>query len=100
MADSAPAPKEDEAPTVSTESSASPTPTTANVTDASSASRAKRYSDCLFIAIIVGAVLFFALTCVALYKYAAGGSSTGLSKATWDKAVDGKTVFVKFLAPW
>jgi len=23
-----------------------------------------------------------------------------LTKATWDEAVSGKTVFVKFLAPW
>jgi len=23
-----------------------------------------------------------------------------LTKETWDAAVDGKTVFVKFLAPW
>lgn len=32
-------------------------------------------------------------------------SSTGpgpheLSKATWDEAVEGKNVFIKFLAPW
>jgi len=27
-------------------------------------------------------------------------SATELTKATWDEAVAGKTVFVKFLAPW
>jgi len=27
-------------------------------------------------------------------------SATELTKETWDAAVAGKTVFVKFLAPW
>jgi len=27
-------------------------------------------------------------------------SATALSKENWDEAVAGKTVFVKFLAPW
>jgi len=29
-----------------------------------------------------------------------GARSTELTKETWDAAVAGKTVFVKFLAPW
>ena len=29
-----------------------------------------------------------------------GASATELTPETWDDAVDGKTVFIKFLAPW
>jgi len=29
-----------------------------------------------------------------------GANAVELTKATWDEAVSGKTVFVKFLAPW
>jgi hypothetical protein len=31
---------------------------------------------------------------------AATAAGTELTKETWDDAVAGKTVFVKFLAPW
>jgi len=31
---------------------------------------------------------------------AASASATDLTKETWDGAVAGKSVFVKFLAPW
>jgi len=38
------------------------------------------------------AVLFFAL--------AAGAGATELTKADWDEKTSGKSVFVKFQAPW
>jgi len=31
---------------------------------------------------------------------ALAGSALELTPDTWDDAVDGKTVFIKFLAPW
>jgi hypothetical protein len=30
----------------------------------------------------------------------ASAAATELTPETWDDAVDGKTIFVKFLAPW
>jgi hypothetical protein len=36
----------------------------------------------------------------ALAALMGAASATELSKETWDDAVAGKTVFVKFLAPW
>jgi hypothetical protein len=35
-----------------------------------------------------------------LAALAASACATELTKETWDDAVAGKTVFVKFLAPW
>jgi len=35
-----------------------------------------------------------------LFGLVAGANAIELSHETWDAAVDGKTVFVKFLAPW
>ena len=37
---------------------------------------------------------------VLLALAAFGASATELTPETWDDAVDGKTVFIKFLAPW
>jgi len=34
------------------------------------------------------------------YALLGGAAATELTKETWDEAVSGKTVFVKFLAPW
>jgi len=35
-----------------------------------------------------------------LFGLVAGANAMELSQETWDAAVDGKSVFVKFLAPW
>jgi len=35
-----------------------------------------------------------------LLGLAAGAVAKELTPATWDEAVAGKTIFVKFLAPW
>jgi len=43
------------------------------------------------------AMKFTSALALAMCKMAAG---TELTKETWDSAVSGKTVFVKFLAPW
>jgi len=40
----------------------------------------------------------FAATVAALAL--SGAAATEVTKETWDDAVAGKTVFVKFLAPW
>jgi len=40
----------------------------------------------------------FRALCVSLLLGAAG--ATELTSATWDAAVAGKTVFIKFQAPW
>jgi len=45
----------------------------------------------------MGAIARFAVAAAALATVAHG---TELTKETWDEAVAGKTVFVKFLAPW
>jgi hypothetical protein len=37
---------------------------------------------------------------VLLLGLAAGGIAKELTPDTWDEAVAGKTIFVKFLAPW
>jgi len=47
--------------------------------------------------------LFFSMamrTIVAILSAASVASSVELTKATWASAISGKTVFVKFLAPW
>jgi len=38
--------------------------------------------------------------CGLLFSCLVGAHATELTKETWDDAVAGKTVFVKFLAPW
>jgi hypothetical protein len=40
------------------------------------------------------------MKCVLLATLFIGSAARELEKATWDEAVAGKTVFVKFLAPW
>jgi hypothetical protein len=37
---------------------------------------------------------------VIFLSLVAGASATELTLDTWDAAVAGKTVFIKFLAPW
>jgi len=43
---------------------------------------------------------FFAMRSLLLALFAACAAGTELTKDSWDAAVAGKTVFVKFLAPW
>jgi len=37
---------------------------------------------------------------VVLFSLLAGTQAVELTPETWDDAVAGKTVFIKFLAPW
>jgi len=41
-----------------------------------------------------------ALKALAVLGLALGTSATELTKDNWDAETSGKTVFVKFLAPW
>jgi len=52
-----------------------------------------RVLSCLLLAPVAMVMKIFAL-CVGL------AAATELTKETWDSAVAGKSVFVKFQAPW
>jgi len=56
--------------------------------------------DRICIGVSIAVVVACFLGCLLAYVYLPGSSKVELTKATWDKAVEGKMVFVKFLAPW